>query len=171
MSQVIISITLHGDVEGGVDDESGFYFELEKALGQVAQEFGLNAHIDDVHDNADGGLMQPDNFEKAWGVVKAGSCCDSPRLIERQDGSTRCRNCQQSKVSKEENLETKPPSYQGIGCAMCGEEAKMFIQCKLHPLMPYEWDDANFCSNCASEMMSMGGCSPCQNGEPPWSDD
>ena len=70
MSQVVISVTLHGDVEGGVDDESGFYFELEKALGQVAQEFGLNAHIDDVHDNADGGLMQLDNFEKAWGVVK-----------------------------------------------------------------------------------------------------
>lgn len=70
MSQVIISVTLHGDVEGGVDDESGFYFELEKALGQVAQQFGLNAHIDDVHDNADGGLMQPDNFEKAWNIVK-----------------------------------------------------------------------------------------------------
>ena len=70
MSQVIISVTLHGDVEGGVDDESGFYFELEKALSQVAQEFGLNAHIDDVHDNADGGLMQPDNFEKAWAVAK-----------------------------------------------------------------------------------------------------
>ena len=81
-------------------------------------------------------------FDKAWGILKG-----------------------------KENLETKPPSYQGIGCAMCGEEAKMFIQCKLHPLMPYEWDDANFCSNCASEMMSMGGCSPCQNGEPPWSDD
>tara|TARA_B100001175_G_scaffold90732_1_gene76512 strand:+ start:8029 stop:8664 length:636 start_codon:yes stop_codon:yes gene_type:complete len=70
MSQVVISVTLLGNVEGGVDDESGFYFELEKALGQVAQEFGLNAHIDDVHDNADGGLMQPDNFEKAWTVAK-----------------------------------------------------------------------------------------------------
>lgn len=70
MSQVVISVTLHGDVEGGVDDESGFYFELEKTLGQVAQQFGLNAHIDDVHDNADGGLMQLDNFEKAWNIVK-----------------------------------------------------------------------------------------------------
>ena len=62
MSQVVISVTLLGDVEGGVDDESGFYFELEKALGQVAQEFGLNAHIDDVHDNADGGLMKLDDL-------------------------------------------------------------------------------------------------------------
>ena len=62
MSQVVISVTLLGDVEGGVDGESGFYFELEKALGQVAQEFGLNAHIDDVHDNADGGLMKLDDL-------------------------------------------------------------------------------------------------------------
>ena len=49
------------------------------------------------------------DFEKAWRVTKENSCCDSPRLIERQDGSTRCRNCQQSKVSKEEELPPEAP--------------------------------------------------------------
>jgi len=51
-------------------------------------------------------------FEKAWGVVKESSCCDRPRLIERQDGSTRCRTYQQSKVSKE------APTEECKGCGL-----------------------------------------------------
>tara|TARA_R110000751_G_scaffold275792_1_gene376718 strand:+ start:101 stop:517 length:417 start_codon:yes stop_codon:yes gene_type:complete len=72
-------------------------------------------------------------FDMAWSIVKENSCCDSPRLIERQDGSTRCRNCQQSKVSKEEkypcathNCEDysakKDWSYCGKNdCSSCGD--------------------------------------------------
>tara|TARA_R110002020_G_scaffold26498_5_gene85806 strand:- start:10087 stop:11109 length:1023 start_codon:yes stop_codon:yes gene_type:complete len=57
-------------------------------------------------------MKSKDSFEMAWGVVKASPCCDRPRLIERQDGSTRCRTCQQSKVSKE------APTEECKGCGL-----------------------------------------------------
>lgn len=68
------------------------------------------------------------------------------------------------------NLEVKP-SQAGNMCVNCGEDSLFFIQCKLHPAAPYEWPECNFCSRCASEMLSMGGCSPCQEGEPPYGDE
>ena len=61
-------------------------------------------------------------FDMAWSIVKENSCCDSPRLIERQDGSTRCRNCQQSKVSKEEDSDHDEPNispYAGTSKCPC----------------------------------------------------
>lgn len=46
-----------------------------------------------------------DIFEKAWiNVKKYEQCCAKPRLIERRDGSTRCRTCQQSNIVGEKNL-------------------------------------------------------------------
>ena len=48
MTQVTIDVTLFGDVEGGVDNETGFYTELAKAIDAVAKQFGLESYVDEV---------------------------------------------------------------------------------------------------------------------------
>ena len=76
MGRVEIKATMEGDVEGGVFDESGFYFMLEKDLANLAQNYGLESVIDSVR--AAGPLSEPidlfdkslDPFDAAWNTVR-----------------------------------------------------------------------------------------------------
>lgn len=92
-----------------------------------------------------------DIFEKAWiNVKKEAQCCAKPRLIERRDGSTRCRTCQQSKFGEEKNLkkDSKPDYLDFDGDGDKKEPMKNALKNK-------------------KVEKGMGGCSVCKGGALP----
>lgn len=97
-----------------IEDQKELGMEVDVETGDVHNPDMSQAlyNLYDYYDQDTGEKIEKSEFDKAWGVVKASPCCDRPRLIERQDGSTRCRTCQQSKVSKE------APTEECKGCGL-----------------------------------------------------
>jgi len=93
-------------------------------------------------------------FDMAWGVVKYNpeDWGDVDPDFDRPFSE-----------EKAPNLAVKP-SQPHQECAMCGEEALFFIDCKSHPSEPHEWHGCNFCSKCASQVASDPdyGCMECK---------